>query len=322
MKYDVYGIESPLLDILVKVDDAFIKKTGYAQGGMYLVDETFRHKLLDGFNISELKSFPAGAVANTMMGIANLGGKAFYCGKTGKDKYGELYRQELEKEGVSHGLAKSGTPNGVCVSLITPDTERTMFTYLGASQELEPADVIVQEVSAAKIIYSTGYMIEAPTMKASLMKAIESKHPDAKVAFDLADAGLITRNKDFLKSFVEKYVDILFANEDEAKAFIGGVSRDAILELGKICEIVVVKFREKGAVVVEGNNLHEIDIFKVDAIDTTGAGDLFAAGFLYGFTRDMPLDRCGKIGAFMASRVVAQMGAKLDKSYKEELEKL
>lgn len=322
MKYDIYALGHALLDILVQVDDGFIKKTGYKKAGMHLVDADFQKKLLDNFDISKIKIIPGGAAANTLMGITNLGGKAFLCGKTGNDKYGEIYKKELGLAGVDSQLLTSETSTGICISLITSDTERTMLVCLGASEELKSEEINYTPASQSKIIYFTGYEIEDPVTRECVMKAISSADKKAKIAFDLADVGVVNRNKEFLKEFVEKHVDILFANETETKAFLGEATHEAIKDLAKMCEVVVVKLREKGAVIVEKDNLKEIDIFRVKAIDTTGAGDLFAAGFLYGYSKDLPLDLCARIGSFVASRIVSQIGARLEQSLKKDVQEL
>jgi len=322
MKYDIYGIGHALLDILVQADDDFIKKTGYKKAGMHPIDSGFQRKLLDNLDMKKIRIIPAGAAVNTLMGIANLGGKAFYCGKTGDDKYGKMYKDDLESAGVETQIITSKTPTGSCVTMISPDTERTFFVFLGASQELKSDEINYNPASQSKIIYFTGYEIENPVTRECMMKAISSADKNSKIAFDLADQGVVKRNKEFLKEFVEKHVDILFANETETKAFLGEATHEAIKDLAKMCEVVVVKLREKGAVLVEKDNLKEIDIFRVKAIDSTGAGDLFAAGFLYGYTKDLPLDLCARIGSFVASKTVSQIGARLEKNLKKEVEEL
>jgi sugar/nucleoside kinase (ribokinase family) len=320
----IFGIGNPLLDITVHVQETVIKEHGLTKGGMHLIDEK---KLKEVQQVIALpgERKPAGSCANTLMGLARLGSNAIFVGKVGEDAEGESYAQGMKATGVVPFLSKKGR-TGMVISMITPDTERTMMTHLGAALTLSPEDIPLAKIAASDHFHCTGYMTEEVLLKKSLIACLsKAKEKKIPISFDLADAGIVKRNHAFIQEIVRDFATIIFMNEDEAKAFTGREEQEA-LEAMQTKRIIVLKVGVKGSYIqnksASGSTVLLAPAFRVNAVDTTGAGDLFAAGFLHAYTQGYPLEKCGKLGSYLASIIVQQRGAFLEKSVQKEAQKI
>lgn len=306
----VVGIGSALVDILIHTDDAFLNKTGAAKGGMTLVDKEFIEKTLAmAANRSVL--VPGGSACNTVIGVGKLGGKARFVGKCGQGQMGIFFESDLKKNNVMTQLLKSSTPTGRVLSLITPDAQRSMFTFLGAASEAHPEELLTCEFNDAAVVHVEGYLL---FNKALIQTALaRAKAAGAMVSLDLASYTIVKASKEFLEELIEKYVDILIANEDEAEAFTGFFDEEKAIEaLSKRAPIAVLKVGKRGSYIAEGARIYRIGpLGNGDAMDTTGAGDLWAAGFLFGLVQGFPIEKCGAIGSACGYEVCQVMGASI-----------
>ena len=308
---DVVGIGSALMDLTIRVDEATLDRLGLKKGTMQLVDAERSRSILGALAGHAIEKTPGGSAANTAAGVAALGGSAVFMGKVGGDEFGELYREESERMGVSTRLARHGSMTGHAITLITDDSERTFATHLGAAVFFVKEDVAAEDVRSARALHVEGYMLEGAMKEATLYAMHIARENGVKVSIDLADPSLIGRNLDELKKIAIEYADVLYANEDEAAAFTGERGEKALEAMASMCDIAVVKLGEKGSLVRSGNITHRIEPFRVKAVNTNGAGDMYAAGMLYGLAHGLPLERAGKIASYASSRVVAQVGARL-----------
>jgi sugar/nucleoside kinase (ribokinase family) len=320
MKYDICGIGSPLIDLLAKVDETLIARLGVDKGGMFLFSDEDLQRVYMHIEEFIVKTTPGDSTANTIVGASNLGAKTSYIGKIGEDVHGKMFDESLTKENVISLLKSSKVHTGKVIALITPDSQRTMVVNLGASKELDEEDIDEEDIKNSNIFHVTGYQLEEPKLKAASMKALKvAKQNGVKISIDLADFNLVKRNLDFLKEVIEEYADIVFANEDEAEAFTDMLPEEALREISNHCDIAVVKIGSEGSMIKKGDEIINIPSFKVKAVDTTGAGDMYAAGFLYGLSKGLELKKCGKIGSYAASKVVSQIGARLDSALIKEI---
>ncbi len=317
---DVIGLGNALMDLLIEVDDRHLLELNLKKGEFHLVDAVKAQQLLQKIKEQELKMeiVPGGSAANTLKGIALLGGGAILCGKVGKDEHGEMYVQQMNGQGVISRINKHNSTTGHCVTFITPDTERTFSVHLGAALELYPEDILEEDIAKSKIMHLEGYQLEGKTKETVLQAISLAKKHDTLISIDLADPGVVRRNKEFFQKLLSD-VDIVFVNEKEAREFTGLEEEDAARELANSCKIAVVKVGEKGSYICRGKELVKIGIVKAKAIDTTGAGDSYAAGFLYGYCNKWSLESSGKLGALLAAKVVEQKGVGMKGIDGEEL---
>ena len=304
----------------LRSDDAFLESEGLAKGSMALIDAERAASLSEDINAQ--RQLSGGSVANTMVGLADLGGRAAFIGKVGTDRLGEIFREELTKTGVTFLTpdARSGPPTAQCVVLVTPDAQRTMNTFLGACVHVGPEDVDAETIASARVIYLEGYLWDLEPAKEAFLKAAHLAHEHGvQVSLSLSDAFCVNRHRESFLSFVKQHVDILFANEEEILALYELDAIEAALKASaQDAEIVAVTRGAAGAVVLQGEEQHTIDVVPPrELVDTTGAGDLFAAGFLYGYTQQRPLTKCGQLGAAAASEIIAQYGARSERSLRE-----
>lgn len=306
----VVGIGSALIDVLAQVSDDFLTDVSDIKGGMTLVENDFIHqvtKRLDGTP----DIVPGGATCNTMIGIGKLGGDSSFVGQCGDDELGRLFEQGLIESGVKPRLFKSQTPTGRVLSLITPDAQRSMFTYLGASAEMDPAAILADFFHEAAVVMIEGYLVfNRSLMMASLEAA---KKANASIALDLASFTVVESSRDFILENVVDHVDILIANEDEARAFSGTDDEDkALAALSKFADTAILKLGKNGSLIArEGEITRVAPVSGRDALDTTGAGDLWAAGFLYGITHGYSLEQAGYIGSACGYEVCQVTGASI-----------
>ena len=321
VKYDVLGIGNALFDVLVRTDEAFLAKHGMAKGSMSLIDEARAAAIYK--DMGPATEVSGGSAANTIVGIGSLGARAAYVGKVKDDQIGKLYVHDIRAAGVAFNTpaAKEGPATGCSYILVTGDGERTMNTYLGAAQDLSPADIDPAEIAGAGIVYLEGYLWDPKNAKEAFVKAAKIAH-DAKrkVALTLSDSFCVDRYRDeFLSLMRGSTVDIVFANESELHSLYMTSDFDtALKQLRNDVNLGVVTRSEKGCMVVSSEDAVAAPAFPVEkVVDTTGAGDLFAAGFLYGLARNFGYKQCGELGALAAAEVIQHIGARPQVSLKE-----
>lgn len=311
---DVVVIGNALVDVLSHADESFLARQKLAKGTMHLVDEPRARELYDAMGPGVEMS--GGSAANTVVGVASFGGRGHYVGKVRDDQLGEVFAHDLRATGVGYDtpLATEGPPTGRCLILVTPDAQRTMSTFLGAAVRLGPGDIDRDLVSRGKILYLEGYLFDPPEAQAAFRAAATMAHAAGrKVSLTLSDPFCVGRHRKAFLDLVEHHVDILFANEAEICALYE-VGDDFDAALGRVrghCEVAALTRSARGSVIVEGGRVHTVAAHPVEAVvDTTGAGDLYAAGVLYGLSQDLDLPTCGRLGSLAAAEVIAHVGAR------------
>ncbi|MDA3955037.1 MAG: adenosine kinase [Bacteroidales bacterium] len=306
----VLGIGNALVDIMTKLpDDSTLDKFSLRKGSMQLSEKDFADKINNETTSFEKSQSSGGSAANTIHGLANLGAETGYIGKVGNDEFGEFFSNDMKANGIQPFMLKSETDTGRAIALISPDSERTFATYLGAAVELSDSDLNAEQFKDYRYLHIEGYLVQNHLL---MLKAADlAKANNMKISIDMASFNIVEDNIDFLKDYVKNYVDIIFANEEESKAFTGKEPEESLNELAEQCEIAVVKIGSKGSLVKSKGQIYRIDPIKVNPVDTTGAGDLFASGFLYGLTNKMSLDKCGRIGSLCAGKVIEVIGSKM-----------
>jgi sugar/nucleoside kinase (ribokinase family) len=310
---DVLGIGNALVDVVSQADEATLSRQGLVKGTMHLVDEERARALYDAMGPGVEVS--GGSAANTMVGVASFGGRAHYVGKVRDDQLGEVFGHDLRATGVGYDTPRaiSGPATGRCLILVTPDAQRTMSTFLGASSRLGPADVDPSLVSRAKILYLEGYLFDPPEAQAAFRAAAAIAHgAGRKVALTLSDPFCVDRHRAAFLDLVQHHVDILFANEAEIRALYQVADFDAALRhVRGHCEIAALTRSAQGSVLVSDGRVHPVEAHPVNpVVDTTGAGDLYAAGVLYGVSRGLDLPACGTLGSLAAAEVIGHVGAR------------
>ncbi|MFH1641891.1 MAG: adenosine kinase [Nanoarchaeota archaeon] len=323
MKYDVFGIGSAIMDFLLEIDHHELVELNLKKGQFHLISEAESRKLLDKIKDYKVTVAPGGSSANTLYGVGILGGSVVFCGKVGNDDNGLIYEEKMLKSGIKPQISRSDNITGHAITFITPDSERTFAVHLGAAMQLEKSDIFFEDLKQSKILHIEGYQLEDKNLRDVSLHAMDfAKSNSIKISIDLGDPGIVERNKEDIKKMIKKYADIIFANEDEAKALTGLEPKEALNEISNITDIAVVKVGKDGSFIKQGDTFYNIPCYKAEAVDTTGAGDMFAAGVLYGITQNYNLSLCGHIGSYFASKVVEQIGARLDKIDKNEIKKL
>lgn len=310
--FDVLGIGSALLDFTVPVDDADLGSFGLRKGEMQLIDEGRSREILARLAGREMEITPGGSSANTLAGIAMLGGQGVFLGTVGTDEHGDRYIQDTERIGVKAEISRHESMTGHAITFITPDSERTFATHLGAALHFNKDNVSEELIKKSKIIHLEGYLFEPPGLREACMRALEfAKKNEVLVSLDLSDPALIDRIRPVFNEVVRDYADIIFVNEDEARVFTGKERADALKELSGLCEFAVVKLGVDGSLIDTNGTVYRIPSYRTDVVNTNGAGDVYAAGVLYGIASGFRPDRAGKIGSYIASKVVSQVGARL-----------
>ena len=311
-KFDVYGVCNPLVDLLSHVPDSLLKKLGIQKNIMHLVTFEQQQELL--FALAEeqisVEIAAGGSGANSMIGISQLGGTSAFSGKIGRDEHGKLYREKLEALGVSDCLAEGEGATGSSLILVSEDGARTMNTFLGMSQELMNPDIDPDIIQSSKYLYLTGYLWDTESQKKAVLNALdEAKKREIKVALSLSDPFCVTRHKEDFINLLKGYASMVFCNQEEAFTLLDTeITQKAVETLSDWTETVALTIGAYGALISHQGETCYIDPLPVRVEDTTGAGDAFAAGFLYGMTHNMsPLDS-GRIGATLAAAVIGQTG--------------
>ena len=306
----VLGMGNALVDILIRLEnDELLREFNLPKGSMQLVDQTFARKLQERASTKVTVRASGGSAANTIHGLAELNIGTGFIGKVGRDMMGEFFKEDLERAGIEPILFYGKADTGIAVTLITPDSERTFAVYLGAAMEQTPEDINSGFFHGYGYFHVEGYLVQNHELIETAIKL--AKNNNLTISLDLASYNVVEENIEFLKRLVPEYVDIIFANEEEAKAFTGNEPEEALNELAEISEIAVVKVGEKGSFIKTGKEYAEIGIIDANSVDTTGAGDLYAAGFLSGLIKKLSLKECGRLGAFLSGKVIENIGGKI-----------
>jgi len=320
-KYDVLGIGNAIFDVLVQTDERFLEQHGMTKGGMSLIDEDRATAIYR--DMGPATEMSGGSAANTIVGVANLGARAAYIGKVRDDQIGRLYSHDIRAAGVAFETkpAAGGPATGCSYILVTPDGERTMNTYLGAAQELMPSDIDADQVAASAFVYLEGYLWDPKSAKEAFVKAATIAHQAGRqVALTLSDAFCVDRYRDeFLQLMRSGTVDLVFANEAELHSLYQTSDFETALKLLRSdIALAAVTRSEKGCVVASKEGVTAVPAFPIEKIvDTTGAGDLFAAGFLFGLSRGVGHETAGRLGALAAAEVIQHIGARPQVSLKD-----
>lgn len=319
--YDVAGISSPLLDLVVQVSDDDLAQIGLAKGEMHLVDEARSKQVMDAIQGRQLTIAPGGSAANTLAGVSTLGGRSVLMGTIGNDANGQTYKSKTEDDGVTAHLSTDAqAATGNAITLITPDGERTFATHLGAALQFKKDHVREEDIAGSSILHIEGYYFEDPSQREAAVYAMSiARKYGTMTSIDLSDPGLVARAFDTLHSIIPDYADIVFANELEAKAYTGKDGEEAAHALAEQCDIAVVKLGEHGSIIKAAGSVYTISKHATEVKNTNGAGDMYAAGFLYGLTHDLSYAQAGDLGSFAAACVVGSGGARLDEDLKEKV---
>lgn len=317
--WDVTGIGNAIVDVLAPVTDKFLLEHNIAKGVMTLIDEFRAQQLYDAFGSTT--EIAGGSAANTMAGLASLGGTGHFIGKVKDDRLGQSFAESLSSLDVEFttAMAPDGPSTACCLIAVTDDGQRSMNTYLGASREIAPTDVDEKAVARSKVLYVEGYLWDQPQAKAAIEKAVGvAKHARVRVALTLSDPFCVGRYREEFLHLLNTRVDVLFANEEEARALFEADSFDGVLQaIHDWPGIAALTRSAKGCVIAHKHEVHILDAHPVArVVDTTGAGDQFAAGFLYGLTRERHLADCGRLGALAAAEVISHFGARPEVSLK------
>ncbi len=310
---DVLGIGNAIVDVIARQEDAFLDLHALDKGSMQLVDEAGIAALYD--NIGPATEISGGSAANTIAGITSLGGSASYIGKVAADQMGEVFAHDIRAAGVAFGtpVLKAGPQTARCIVIVTPDGQRTMSTYLGACAMLGPEDVSEKEIASATITYLEGYLWDRPNAKEAFRKAAQlAGQNQRQVALTLSDAFCVDRHRESFLSLIRDGVDILFANEAEILSLYETSSlQHAMAAVAEDCSLAAITRSEKGSVIVAGGTVTQAPAQPLDqVVDTTGAGDLYASGFLFGQARDRPVAECARFGHVAAAEIISHIGAR------------
>ena len=317
---DVVGIGNAMVDILAPADEAFLAKHNLAKGAMTLVDATQAAGIHEAMGPGVEMS--GGSVGNTMAGLATLGGTGSYIGKVHDDHLGGIFHHDLESLGITFNTAPAldSSPTARCLVIVTPDGQRSMATYLGACVELGPEDIDAETIQGHRVTYLEGYLWDAPRAKEAIIKAAKLAHDGGRqVALTLSDAFCVDRHRESFRDLIVNHVDILFANEQEIISLYQVEDVYAALERGRgDCDLLAVTRGVEGSLIASGDMVHRVNAVPVErVVDTTGAGDLYAAGFLVGITHGYGVAASGRIGAIAAGEIISHIGARPEKDLQE-----
>lgn len=318
----VLGIGNALVDIMISLpEDSLLEQFGLPRGSMTLVDSTQSATIYKATQQYQKDVTTGGSAANTIHGLASLGAVCGYAGKIGHDELGHLFASEFQQKNISTHLPYSQLDTGRVMAMVSADSERTMATYLGAAAGLVPADFSAELFSQYGMVYLEGYLVQDHKLIEYILKTAHEQ--GLKVAIDLSSFNIVEQNLVFLKQLVTNYVDIVFANEEEALAFTGMKPEKALDSISGLCEIAIVKTGKNGSMIKEGKEVYHILPVPTHSVDTTGAGDSYAAGFLYGYVNELNLQQCGDIASLVSSKAVETMGARIpETSWPGLLEKI
>jgi sugar/nucleoside kinase (ribokinase family) len=324
MSFDVFGMCNAIYDLQAEVEDAVLEELDLQKGSMRLLEAAQQRRIVPRVYTHIVHSEAGGSGANTMFGVALLGGTACFTSRVGSDEHARLYREGLAARGVKANLGAAAGDTGVCLIFVTPDAERTMCTYLGCSRELEAGDVHVADLRASKYLYVTGYLWDTESQKEAVLHAMrEANRAGVRVALSLSDPFCVHRHKEDFLRIAQEHVDVLIGNREEAQALTDtGSPWEALRALARYSDLAVITMDEQGSLLRQGDWMLETPAYRVAPVDTTGAGDMFAAGILYGLTQGLPLQVTARIAAYAAAQVVAKLGPRLETLDPEPLRRL
>ncbi len=306
----ILGIGNALVDLLIQIDkDELLNELNLPKGSMQLVDSDIKDLIAAKSNGLKKSMASGGSAANTIHGLARLGTETSFIGTVGRDETGDFFINDLKKSNINPLLNIGENPSGLASTLISKDGERTFGTFLGAAVELNDIHLSAEQFIGHDILHIEGYLVF--NNKLIERALILAKENGLKVSLDLASYNVVEANLDFLKEMISKYVDILFANEEEAKAFTGMEPEEALDEIAKMVDIAVVKVGKEGSFIKCGDEKIKIGVIDTTVVDTTGAGDLYAGGFLHGLAQGKDFEYCGKLGSLLAGTVIQNVGAKI-----------
>ena len=320
MSYDVFGVGASLVDIQAQVEDSLFDELGFEKGIMTLVEEDAQRNVLSKLTGKSINRCAGGSAANTIMGVADFGGKAAFAGKVGDNELGEFFLRDMRDMGVTIEVPPTEGETGTSMVLITEDAERTMLTHLGVSASLSPDDIQEDEIKRAKYVYVEGYLFTGDSTRDAAYKTIElAKKNDVKVAFTVSDPFLIGLFRDEFMELIEGPVDLLFCNDEEAKSLTQKENPiDCAHEIHQHSENVALTMGGNGSMLMHEGDVIPIESVQVKAIDTTGAGDMYAAGVLFGITNGYTWRQAGHLASHAAGRIVSQLGARLETCFSAE----
>jgi len=309
----ILGIGNALVDVMTLIDnDNILEKFSLPKGSMQLVNGEISSLIKSGTTNFKRNLVSGGSAANTIHGLAMLGIKTGFIGSVGKDDTGDFFESDMKKAGVKTFLSRRNSVTGTAVALISPGSERTFATHLGAAVELESGDLNPEDFKNYDILYLEGYLIINKALVERTCRIAKSNN--MKIAIDLSSFNVVDAKLHDFKEIIEKYVDIVFANEEEAKSFTGMAPLDALNSISALCDIAVIKVGKDGSLIKRGEEVIRIGTIPVQCVDTTGAGDLYASGFLYGYADGSSLEKCGLFGSVIAGHVIEIVGARMDEN--------
>jgi sugar/nucleoside kinase (ribokinase family) len=309
----VLGMGNALVDILTRIDsDEILNQLNLPKGSMQLVDSNLASQVLEATSSFSREQASGGSAANTIHALACMGIPTGYFGKVGNDELGRFFKNDMESNNITPQLLESENASGKAIALISPDSERTFATFLGAACELSANDLNHSIFEGYTYFHIEGYLVFNRELIEKALVMAKSKN--LKVSLDLASFNVVEANLDFLKEMAKKHVDILFANEEEAKAFTGKTGMEALHDMAQYCDIAVLKQGKNGSLIKRFDEVVTVGIIPAKSIDTTGAGDLYAAGFLFGLLNELSLKKCGEIGAVISGNVIEVVGPKMDEA--------
>jgi len=316
----IIGIGNALVDILVHIEnDDILDRLGLHKGGMEMIDAQRKREILDEISGMPQTMATGGSTSNTMHGLARLGAAAGYIGKVGNDHLGKLFSEECQRYGLTPHLITSEEDTGVAITFISPNAERTFATYLGAAATMQPAEVDPQILDNYDIIHIEGYLIFNHDLILDVCK--KAKEHGLRISMDMASYNLIESNLEFVKMLLRDYVDIIFANEEEAKAFAGVENVEALRVLSEYCPVAIVKVGKDGSFISMNGEITRITPVVVKPVDTTGAGDIYASGFLYGLINGYTASKSGNLASELSARLIKFVGAKMPDEVWAEIKK-
>lgn len=307
----VLGMGNALVDIMTRLDsDDILYRLKFPKGSMQLVDKDLSDKIMSQTDSFEKTLASGGSAANTIHGLANMGIQTGFLGSVGDDEMGDFFSKDMLSQRINPILFKGESETGKAIALITPDAERTFVTFLGASIELTSDQLSSDHYKGYDYFYIEGYLVQNHDL---IEKAVRlAKENEMLVSLDLASFNVVAENREFLEGIIEPYVDIVFANEEEARAYTGKNPSEALEAISHQCRIAVVKTGKMGSLIRSGDKFYKVKPIRAISVDTTGAGDLYSAGFLYGLIKQMSLEKCGYIGSILSGKVIEVIGSKMD----------
>ncbi|UTW63778.1 adenosine kinase [bacterium SCSIO 12741] len=315
-KYDVYGVGNALIDLVFEVDQSFLDSHGVEKGLMTLVDEDRQKKLIDAIHIEDHMMTGGGSAANTIVATSQFGGDCYYSCKVAKDRFGSAFLKDLGENGVDTKLTSETAPEGVtgkCLVMVTPDAERTMNTFLGITSDLSEAEIDAEAIKNSTYIYCEGYLVPSESGRNAILEAKKvAEENGVKTALTFSDPSMVKYFRNEMVEVVGESVDLLFCNEEEAMLYTEKETiEEAREELKKVAKRFAITQGKNGAMIFDGDTFIDIEPYPVDAVDSNGAGDMFAGAFLYGITHGHSFAEAGKIASLASSKIVSQFGPRL-----------